>query len=207
MLSDNQWLGLVREFLRDYCSATPYFPRVGKEFVGFMSNRKPQKEGPGYLLELAHYENIEFELFMVDALHMSARLDKQFDGSTSVRLSNLARPLVYHFPVHQISNARAINDDVPALTFLLVFQDETGNVRFFELQNLTFQLLLALQDNESETLKSCVMTLFQSACENDASFSMSEGQFMVAAFEMLQQFQSFGVLLDNRMIDEAVISE
>ena len=57
-------------------------------------------------------------------------------------LTDLAIPVTYEFPVHQIRDGW--QEEVKP-TCLLVFRDQTDAIRFFELQPLAYELLKDMQ--------------------------------------------------------------
>jgi len=200
ILEDVHWRSLVREFLRDYRTNNPYFPRLGQVFIAFLESREAKPGDPDFLVELAHYENIEFELFMADEDFSLDARPSVLDGKSSLRLASTATPLAYQYPVQRISTQWQ-PDETPLMpTFLLAFQDIDGDVRFFELQGLTYHLLVMIQENENEDLDDIVKTLADSVRDNDPTFRMNNETFLHNALAMLKQFDELCVLRDNRLI-------
>ena len=68
ILSTADWHALVREFVRDYRAQTPYFTQLSAEFVSFMANRTAAEGEHAFLLELAQYERVELDLYMMDEM-------------------------------------------------------------------------------------------------------------------------------------------
>jgi len=62
LFTEPNWRQLIAEFIRDFKAETPYFPKLGEEFIFFLSARDGEKDDLPFLLELAHYEWIELEL-------------------------------------------------------------------------------------------------------------------------------------------------
>ncbi len=141
ILSSSQWDSLVRDYFISHQSQTPYFPKIAKEFVQYLSHRQLSRHLPGFLTELMHYEWMELELFTRDAELPDAPINRSQLGSTPLTLSLLAEPLAYHYPVHRIRKdfQPTAPDEVPV--HLLVLRDKTESVRFFELEPLSFELL------------------------------------------------------------------
>ena len=55
-----RWSRLVRDFYREHGCHTPYFPRLGEEFLDYVSRERGQRHGDfPFLAELAHYERVE----------------------------------------------------------------------------------------------------------------------------------------------------
>ncbi|GLQ29643.1 HvfC family RiPP maturation protein [Litoribrevibacter albus] len=160
VLTEEHWYALVREFLRDYRAQTPYFSQLSAEFVDFLSHRtaNPEEDDqvfhtPEFLLELAHYERVELDLFMLDREPSSLfQQDTEENLLTRViTLCNVALPLVYQYPVHQISPDFQPSEPPAQPTCLLLFQDDQEEVRFFELQLLAYHLVIKLAENQHST--------------------------------------------------------
>ena len=88
-------------------------------------------------MPLAHYEWIELCLYTSEA-ELGERLIESDLTTQRIRLSELAFPVAYDFPVHQIQ--KDWQQDVKA-THLLAFRDQTDAIRFFDIQPLIFELL------------------------------------------------------------------
>jgi len=181
---ETQWRALVAEFIRDFKAETPYFPQLGQEFIFFLAERAAKVEGKPFLLELAHYEAMELELYLseelsgevlsADDLHMGA-----------LCLSPLAMPLSYHFPVHQINPDFQPQVAAAQPTFLLMFRDGNDNVRFFELQNLNFQLLSSIKNFPGKTAQQYLSVLFPNKDHTTEQF-LTQGQHILKQFNDLR---------------------
>jgi len=194
ILGDARWLHLVREFLRDYRSINPYFPRLGHEFIKFLDQRQGTDDDPAFLLELAHYENVEFDLYMADDEIPCVDAPDSLHSDRLYRLAATAMPLAYQFQVHQISEQWQPDKVPDAQTLLLVFQDREGAVKFYELQGLTYHLLVRLVENRRQTLSQIVFELADNVRQNDPNFAMDDNTFLAHAVQMLDQFAELGVL-------------
>ncbi len=147
IVGEAHWRRLIRDFFISHQAETPYFPKLSEEFVHYLSSRQMQPEDPGFLLELAHYEWVELHLFWHEQDPPDSPLPEDELAQTPIRLSPVAEPIAYEYPVHRIGPDYLPDAPGEAPTFLLVFRDTNESVRFFELQPLTFEFLEALQDN------------------------------------------------------------
>ena len=179
-LSSKQvWDELIREFFITYRAETPYFPRLSEEFLHFLMARKGNNETPDYLLPLAHYEWLELGLFISEAELADQALDEESLGTQKLHLSELAVPVAYQYPVHQIQVGWQEHEQP---TYLLVFRDQSDSVRFFELQPLAYELLKAMQTQDGLYI---VDWLSQKAEE----FKQQDVQaFVEAGIGLVQQF-------------------
>jgi len=144
ILGDERWRSLVRIFLRDYRARTPKFGEIAQEFVEFLA-AGPQalSDGswPPFMVELAHYEWVEMALQQSDAEPLVGG-DAALLLDRPLRVSPLAWPLAYAWPV-QLLGPDYQPDVLPAQpTLLLVRRAEDWSVRFSELSPLAWRLLL-----------------------------------------------------------------
>jgi len=177
LIAADQWFALVQDFFGKHTCKTPYFSEIPEEFLTYLQNQPPLVTGyPPFILELAHYEWVEMALsiaketlpeinsgLVVDALHHPATL------------SPLAWPLLYQWPVHQISPAYQPDRPPGQHTYLIVYRDRKDNVNFIHITALTYQLLEILQESASITVAECLAHISrtseyadQAALENSA---------------------------------------
>jgi hypothetical protein len=141
---DDRWHALVRDYFRDHRAATPLFPRMPLEFVHYLENERGRREGDfPFLPELAHYE------WMETALALDPREPGFPDAGTREadplaavpRLSALARPLTYTWPVHRIGPDFLPDAPPPQPTWLLLYRDGADRVHFMEMNAVTARLV------------------------------------------------------------------
>lgn len=148
ILSETQWTAMVQDFFAGHKSQTPYFAEIAEEFLSFLHNeRTAQPDDPPFLLELAHYEWVESALSIAEG-EAPAR-DPRFLGdplSHPVILSELAWPLTFRFPVHRIAPDFQPNEPPEQPTYLTVFRDDDDEVRFMEINAVTYRLLQLIQE-------------------------------------------------------------
>ena len=192
LLPEDQWLTLVREFLRDYRAQTPYFSQLSAEFVAFLSERTPQENDPIFLTELAHYERIELDLYMLDKDPDQQPLKEDQLLNTPLALANIAVPLAYHYPVHQISPDFMPEAASDQPTCLLLFQDQYEEVRFFELQPLAYHLVLAIAHDPTRTGYQLLQELAVALQQQDNSLFIQQGE------GLLKQLWELNVLVRNK---------
>ncbi len=202
VLAEDIWMGLIREFLRDYRATTPYFPCLGQELIQFLADRQDNSDLPDFILELAHYENIEFDIMLTDEEFPLSAKPTELNATSQLTLASTAFPLAYRYPVHtiRVDQQPEVAPDQP--TFLLVFQDISGDVRFFELQGLTYHLLQFLKENRTQTLQDLLTNLAQTVRQNDAGFVLDDETFIMHGINSLQQFNDLCVLRDSCLLGE-----
>ena len=125
---------LVRAFLCEQRSATPYFLQIGEAFVDWLQQGGGAEPGdPPFVAELAHYERVELALdIATDALPLQG-------------WSPLAWPLVYAWPVQRLSADCRPTEPPAEPTCLLAWRDREQRVRFQQLSPFAYHLALRLQ--------------------------------------------------------------
>lgn len=144
LLDDADWHALVRRFLDGHGCQTPYFLRIAGEFLDFLEAGGEALALPAFARELAHYEWVELALDVSDA--EVPEFDPAADLLEGVlRLSPLAWPLAYRWPVHRI--ARDCRPTAPPAlpTCLLVYRGGDDRVHFIECNPATLRLLELLE--------------------------------------------------------------
>ena len=144
---DEAWQKLAREFYAEHRAHTPLFPELPKEFLRYVQEQRDGREGdPPFLLELAHYEWVELALSLdtheISEVEASASGDL-LDGVPV--LSPLAWPLAYQFPVHRIGPDFLPETAPEEPTRLLAYRNSQDQVKFMEINPVTWLLLEHLQ--------------------------------------------------------------
>jgi hypothetical protein len=103
------------------------------------------KNLPPFLYQLAHYEWVELA---VSALETKAvKLSKKMDFLKETPVLAPANMLLeYDYAVHKISKKHI--PKTAEKTYLLVFRNAENQVKFIELNPMTFQLLSLIQEND-----------------------------------------------------------
>ncbi len=191
ILGEPGWRGLVRRFYAGHRAHTPYFLELPSEFVQWLGERSDDAPGlPPFLAELAHYEWVELALSVSDAEPDPSGFDPAGDlleGRPVV--SPLAWPLAYRWPVHRLSHAYRPEAPGDLPTFLVVYRDAEGKVRFLETDAATARLL-ELMDADAGATGSA--SLARVAAELGASDAAAGGA------ELLEGLRARGILLGTR---------
>lgn len=158
LLSADDWQLLVRGFIVDHESHSPYFLQISQEFLRYLNDQQPSVVAVlPFVLELSHYEWVELVLdispedFPADSSAFTGDVPEGelldtalLDGQ--LVLSPLAWRLSYRFPVHKIGPEfqPQTAPDVP--TYLLVYRNRSEEVHFLESNAVTFRLLQMLEE-------------------------------------------------------------
>ncbi|MEX1666105.1 HvfC family RiPP maturation protein [Zhongshania arctica] len=153
LYSDVDWDVLVRDFMIKHQCASPYFLKIAEEFLEYLQSQRSGLDiDPPFLSELAHYEWVELALDVAEG-DLPAAGDMVDDIlSGHFRLSPLAWPLAYQFPVHLISvDNRPQNADGEA-TYIVVYRNRADSVEFLEINAVTARLLALFDEAPSPSV-------------------------------------------------------
>lgn len=189
-LGDADWQALLRRFLIRHHSQTPLFTELGRELIAFLE-AEPDPQRP-WLAELAHYEWAELGLQLSDAPLPPQDPDGDLLDDIP-RLSPLAWPLAYAWPVNRISPDYQPSEPPPEPTLLLLRREADGRIHFSMLSPLLFRLLALIETNPDATGRALLQQLSQEAGQADVA------AFITEALPMLQRLQAEGVLLGSRI--------
>ncbi|UZW62559.1 HvfC family RiPP maturation protein [Lysobacter enzymogenes] len=193
ILGEQRWERLVRDFYRDHRCHTPLFAEIAREFQRYLQDldeHEPDGLDPPFLLELAHYEWVELALQLSEA--QAPHDDAGHDGADLLdrapRLSPLAWPLAYAWPVHRLGPDYQPAQPPPAPTLLLLRREADGEVRFSELSPLAFRLLQRLEESPQLDARAQLRALATEAGSDD------EAGFVEMGAALLRQMRANGVV-------------
>lgn len=140
------WRALLKEFVKTYAAQSPLFREIPQQFLQYLEMATPEtvKNLPPFLYQLAHYEWVELA---VSALETKAvKLSKKIDFLKETPVLAAAHMLLeYDFVVHKISKKHKPKSTEK--TYLLVFRNTENNVKFIELNPMTYKLLRLIEEN------------------------------------------------------------
>jgi len=194
LYDDEGWSALVRDFYREHRCQTPLFPEVAKEFLRYLQDvRKPRKNDPGFLLELAHYEWVELALSLEERTHEDIDADPDGDLRSGIPvLSPLAWPLSYRYPVHRIRPDYRPDTPPAEPTHLLVYRDREGEVRFMSLNGASRHLLELMQNRPDATGDALLKAMAAALGQTDSESIIEKG------LQWLEELKRKDVLLGVR---------
>nr|WP_236676501.1 putative DNA-binding domain-containing protein [Pseudomonas sp. B7] len=148
IIGHQRWRTLIRGFLRDYRAQTPKFGEIAEEFVGYLASEPAvlsEGDWPAFLVELAHYEWVEMVLQQSDAETLLAS-DPAHLQERPLRVSALAWPLAYTWPVQMLGPDHQPATPPAQPTLLLVRRTADWSVKFSELSPLAWRLLQRIEE-------------------------------------------------------------
>lgn len=151
IFDQQSWFELCQNFCTKHSCSTPYFYEIAEEFLAYLENKHHHHADFPFLLELAHYEWVEMAL-AISTQEMTPNAEEFIAdlSQQNITLSALAWPLVYQYPVHEISPDFLPKTQPQAPTFLLVYRDVFDEVNFIQISPLTFRLTQLLQENKPQ---------------------------------------------------------
>ncbi len=146
VLGKRKWLKLVQAFLREYSADSPLFRKIPEQFLDFISHAAPelQQQLPPYLISLCHYEWVELFLTSLPENPVPPVNSDGDPGEGKPAFTPAMQLLDYDYAVHRISVR--CKPKQPESTQLLVFRDTDYNIKFIELNAVTFRLISLLQN-------------------------------------------------------------
>ena len=181
---------LVRDFLREHRAATPYFPRLTREFRLWHEKAGPTRsEDPPWLGDLILYEAEKRILQRMPDPSADPAIDPQGDVVAGIPApSPLLRLLTLRYPVHKSQDGKLADAPPETPAFLLLRRDRAGRVLTQELGVLTAGLLALVLDDTRQTGSALLEVILQQAPPDSRAGLLKQGQ------EQLQRFQRSGVL-------------
>lgn len=175
ILNDRQWFELGQDFFAKHANQTPHFSEIPEEFLDYLQNERDSSDDFPFMLELAHYEWVEMALSVAKET-VSANpqnLDNLYNRR--IRLSPLAWPLAYQFPVYKISPAFLPETAPEQATFLVVYRNPEDEVNFVEITPITYRLLEIIQEHEEVLTSDCLKQVAEEANHPNPEMIVSGG--------------------------------
>ena len=189
VLGKRKWLKLNQAFMRDYSANSPLFRKIPEQFLEFMNNANTELQAllPPYLNSLLHYEWIE--LFVASSAEVTQlkSIDTEDDLSKSIPAFAPSMQLLnYDYAVHKISLRHKPKQ--PESTQLLVFLNADDQVKFIELNAVTYRLI-SLMQSQSVTGRQA-LTLLAKQLQHPQPESIIE-----FGLSILEDLRSQGVII------------
>jgi len=135
VLGKRAWGKLMRGFVVNHASTSPIFREIPKQFLDYLNT---VSDAPPYLQAMAHYEWAELAVSALETPNIAISITADFIDELPV-LTPASKLLNYDYPVHKISARYKPTTLEP--TYLLVFRNGAFEVKFVELNSMTYRLL------------------------------------------------------------------
>lgn len=175
ILNDRQWLELGQDFFAKHASQTPHFSEIPEEFLDYLQNERDSSTDLPFMPELAHYEWVEMALSISKETVPANRQNLDNLHDQRIRLSPLAWPLAYQYPVHKISPAFLPETAPEQATFLIVYRNPDDEVSFIEITPITYRLLEIIQEHEEVLVAECLKQVAEEANHPNPEMIVSGG--------------------------------
>jgi hypothetical protein len=145
LMERGSWHPLVRSFVDQHASNSPYFLEISQEFLTYLGDLE-QPDLPGFLLELCHYEWVELALSVSELELTDVAADPDGDLlKNPIVVSPLIWKLAYRYPVHLLGE-RYQPEQVPdQVTHLVVNRRYDDRIAFIVSNAVTLRLLDILE--------------------------------------------------------------
>ena len=194
LLTEDEWLMLIRDFFSQHKAQTPYFLEISEEFLDYLNNEQlALHQRFPFAQELCHYEWLELVLDVAEAEPVTQQgsvINAEGDLSSEVIiLSPFIWAQAYTWPVHEIGQQN-IPTEIPNVpSCLLVYRTEDFSIEFMQINMATIRLL-ELVDEHPELVGAEVIALLAQDLAQACSAT-----FMQFAFDTLEKFRSLGIVL------------
>ncbi|MFG6431660.1 DNA-binding domain-containing protein [Roseateles sp. LYH14W] len=152
VIQEPRWDLMMREFISECTLRTPYLHEMGEEFLAYLMHvRKPLATDEPSIVEVAHFEWIQFALYIADA-HLPERQDAAAPTENSLwRASPLAVGLTYSYPVHMLDEHGLPTRRDHGPNHLLVYRNRNDDVEVLATDSLSLRMVQLLQAHEGIT--------------------------------------------------------
>lgn len=188
LMNENDWLALVRSFMKNHFCQSPRFVDVSKEFIEYLNQQHDVNETMPFLHELAYYEWVELALSIAEEEWQCSEIDEKTNMlAVSYQGSPLAWLLSFQFPVHQICDDFQPTTPSEQPHYLLVYRNKTDDVKFIELNGLSAHLFE--QISQGEDVESVIDAIGEAMPQLDYELIKN------GAKELITDWLSKGILL------------
>jgi hypothetical protein len=145
VLGKRKWQQLCRTFFAQHQATSPLFREIPEAFLSFLNAQNlAQIKLPAFIPQLAHYEWAE--LAVSNQAEQPIKLSKDtnlLDKQPMLASAHLL--LEYDYPVHTIS--KRVQPTEQSKTYILMLRNSAYQVKFIELNAMTFELLKLIKNN------------------------------------------------------------
>jgi uncharacterized protein len=142
ILGEAAWGKLVRQFFSSYPSASPFFRDIPKAFLDYIYSHQLLSTP---LLQLADYEWAELAISHQQTSVDTLSTDTDLMNEQPI-LAAAHKLLAYDYPVHEMSASNPNPTVNP--TYILMYRNQSFDVKFISLNPLTFELLRLLNTQQ-----------------------------------------------------------
>jgi hypothetical protein len=144
VLGKRKWLKLNQAFIREHSANSPLFRSIPEQFLHFLKHSATLKNDlPPYLNQLCHYEWIELYVGSLPTRDETPQLAENGNFKFGIPVFNPTTQLLdYDYAVHKIAPRK--KPKYTQRTQLLVFRNAQYEVKFVEMNAVTYRLMTLL---------------------------------------------------------------
>ena len=185
-----QWQQLIKDFYQTHFSKSPLFSELPLEFLSYLETKPLLLTHHEFFYELAHFEWVEFALFIAPEPVLNLAIDPNgdlFHGQPI--LTELAWNLIYKYRVHKITEKTQPPQFSQEITYLLALRNAEGELNIIETNALTYSLLQLLKQPLSG--KQALLKIAEQMAHPQPQKLLAIGQ------DALQQLRESGAILGS----------
>ena len=192
VIGKRTWQALIRGFVKNYPAITPIFREIPQQFLSYLDtvNSETIKKLPAYLKPLAHYEWVELAVSALETKPIKLSKKTDFLYEKSVLAPHML--LEYDFAVHKIAKNKKPKQTEK--TYLLVYRNAGFEVKFIELNSMTFNLLKILEDGNMAG-EQVLMSLAEQV--NNDGVKIESETILKFVTEILQELANQNAIIGN----------
>lgn len=191
VLGKRIWSKLAHAFLREHSASSPLFRKIPEEFLSFLvsATSETQTHLPPYIASLCHYEWIELLVATMPVSEIETdRIDEAGDLIAQQPVFTPAMQLLnYEYDVHKISHRHKPKQKIS--TQLLVYRNAVDDVKFIELNAVTYRLISLLQQDSAYTGKQALTFIAKELHHSEPE------KLIIFGREILESLKSQGIIL------------
>lgn len=151
--TDTNWQKMIRGFIENHQSKTPYFLEISQEFMLYLKEERPaQPQDYPFMQALTHYEWLELKISVQETKHSIEDIDPNGDLLDNHPIvAETVYPVSYQYPVHKIGPDFLPTKTNDEITHLVVYRDRIDEVHFLEINAVTAKLLQLLIEQKTLT--------------------------------------------------------
>lgn len=202
LLPPQEWAHLLRRFVAEHHSQSPYFRDISLAFREWMEAERSQwlAQRP-WAQELMHFEWVELAADCAETAPDTTACQPDGDLLAGIPcLRSALWPLVYRWPVNTLSADNPPTPEPPAQpTCLLGWRDDEDALHFVEVNPLSAHLVELIQNRASQEALSGRVILQQLAAEAGCAGEAAVAAFVAAGAGLLEELRALGIVRGVRL--------
>ena len=180
LVDDDRWDGLIRHFMAQHRAQTPMFTEIGREFVRFIENTRPDGL-PEFAAELVHWEYLETVVRLHEADVAATPVDESASLIDDIPVINPTLQIsAYRWPVHQIGPEFQPEHPLDQPLVLAACRRRNHRVAFMRFNPVTGRLIELLRERPDQRGKAVLGIIAKELNSTDLARVIRSGEQMLA---------------------------